>query len=90
RCPICKARLKPETPNCPRCGSDLSIPLSIEEQADSLFSQAIEELSKGQFDEAVRAVEQSLLLKQEPMVLALQQFIRRERKIFGMPNSTDI
>ena len=75
RCPICKARLK-ETSICPRCTIDLSIPLSIENQAKSLCSQSVMLLGADHLGDAVQAIEQSIQLKREPLALAVQGFVR--------------
>ncbi len=76
RCPICKARLKADTPTCPRCNTDLSQPLCIERQAKNFCYQSMMQLGAGHIGDAVCAVEQSLKLKREPLSLALQGFIR--------------
>lgn len=75
RCPVCKARLKPSTPICPRCGADMSTLLSIENKAKSLCYQAIVLLENGDFNGARRAVEQSIELKPEQLAQALRGFI---------------
>jgi len=75
RCPICKARLKPDRPLCPRCHTDLSKPLCIERQAKNLCYQSIIQLEAGNLADAKETLEQSLQLKREPLALALQGFI---------------
>ncbi len=75
RCPVCKARLKADTAICPRCSSELSMLLSIENQAKNFFYQALARFESDDLSGARRAVEQSLELKREPLTLALQGFI---------------
>ncbi len=75
RCPICKARLKPDMSLCPRCRTDLSKPLGIERQAKNLCYQSIIQLEAGNLGDAKETLKQSLELKREPLVLALQGFI---------------
>ncbi|OAD22375.1 hypothetical protein THIOM_001822 [Candidatus Thiomargarita nelsonii] len=75
RCPVCKARLKADTDICPRCSTELSMLLSIENQAKNFFYQAIDRFESGDLSGATRVVEQSLELKREPLTLALQGFI---------------
>ncbi len=48
RCPICRARLL-ENPICPRCGSDLSLPLQIALDAKHLERLAIAHLLRGEW-----------------------------------------
>jgi len=80
RCPVCKARLKQETSICPRCKTDLLIPIRIERQAEALCYQSINLLRQGDMSSAVCAVEQSLLLKREPLAQALLDFIVKSEK----------
>jgi len=77
RCPICKARLKSDMPLCPRCRTDLSKLLGIERQAKNLCYQSIIQLEVGNLGDAKETLEQSLELKREPLVLALQGFISK-------------
>ncbi|RKZ42009.1 MAG: hypothetical protein DRQ49_03400 [Gammaproteobacteria bacterium] len=76
RCPICKARLKLDRTDCPRCNTDLSQPLRIEHIAKNLCYQSIMQLGAENEGDAVRTVEQSLQLKHDPFALALRDFIR--------------
>ncbi len=78
RCPICKARLKAETQKCPRCSSDLSLLFEIEQQANDLLFQALEEAEQGALEEAVHSVEQSISLKNNPLSVALLGMLERE------------
>ncbi len=48
RCPICRARLL-ENPICPRCGSDLSLPLQIALDAKHLERVAVAHLLSGEW-----------------------------------------
>jgi len=73
RCSVCKGRLQDNT--CSRCGADLTTLLTIEQQAVSQLHQALTQLSVGNLEGAVLAIERSLQLKREPMTLALYGFI---------------
>jgi predicted amidophosphoribosyltransferase len=81
RCPVCKARLKRDTSICPRCGTDLSIPLSIELQAEHLIYQSITLLNADKLNQAARAAEQSLQLKRDPLALAVLSFIQHQKRV---------
>ncbi len=75
RCPICKARLN-ETSVCPRCTTDLSLLLSVEQHAEDLSSKSLMLLGAGQLSEAIETVEQSIQLKCDPLALQLREFLR--------------
>jgi len=77
RCPICRARLQ-EGPVCSRCGTDLSVLLSIETQAEALERQAVVLLSAGNLIEAQRVAKQALQFRRNPLVLALAGFLTQE------------
>ena len=81
RCPVCKARLKLDTSICPRCSTDLSIPLSIEFQAEQLIYQSITLLNANKLNQAARAAEQSLQLKHDPLALAVLSFIQYQKRV---------
>ncbi len=81
RCLICKARLKANTPICPRCGTDLSKPLSIEKEAKTFFYQAVKLLGEGHLSDAIRAVEHSLDLKSDPLALTVRAFIQHKKTL---------
>ncbi|SEH06174.1 hypothetical protein [Candidatus Venteria ishoeyi] len=74
RCPICRARLKSD-PVCPRCGSDLSQVLSSAAKALALRDQALLLVAQGETASALRLLQHSLLLKRDPMLVALQNFL---------------
>lgn len=76
RCPVCKVRLKADTLICPRCGSDLSMLQRIENQAESLCSQAVARLEAGNLSGAMHAVELSIDLKPVLLAQALRGFIQ--------------
>lgn len=85
RCPVCKARLKTDTfvvgdfsPICPRCGTELSMLQRIENQAESLCSEAIARLEAGDLSGAMQAVEQSIDFKPAPLAQALRGFIQHK------------
>jgi hypothetical protein len=77
RCPICRAKSK-EEPVCSRCGTDLSVLLSVETQAEALERQAVVLLGAGDLIEAQRVARQALQFKRSPLVLALSGFLTRE------------
>ncbi|HDN26235.1 MAG TPA: hypothetical protein ENG03_03910 [Thioploca sp.] len=79
RCPVCKARLKQDIPICPRCSTDLAIPLNIERQAERWCYQSLMLLGADHLGDAVEALEKSLQLKRDPLALALREFIRRSQ-----------
>ena len=76
RCPVCKARFKQDTSTCSRCRIDLSIPLSIESQAEELCYQSINLLKQDEINLAMQTVEQSIQLKRDSLALALRGFIK--------------
>ncbi|MDM8568402.1 hypothetical protein QUF50_02585 [Thiotrichales bacterium HSG1] len=73
RCSICRGRFKDNT--CLRCGADLTILLSIEQQVEEQLKQALSQLGNGNLAMAKLAVERSLQLKREPLTIALYNFI---------------
>jgi predicted amidophosphoribosyltransferase len=79
RCPVCNARLKPDTPICPRCSTDLAIPLNIERQAESWCYQSLMLLGADHLGDANEALEKSVQLKSDPLALALRGFIRHSQ-----------
>jgi len=81
RCPICKARLKTDTPICPRCSTDLSILMGIDFDAKQLIYDSVSLLEANQLTEAAKVIEQSVQLKRDPLALALQNFIQHKRRV---------
>ncbi|MFK5969417.1 MAG: hypothetical protein QM487_04750 [Candidatus Marithrix sp.] len=73
RCAICKGRLQENI--CSRCGADLTMLLTIEQQTNNQLNNALIQLSKGNLEQAKLAVEKSLQLKREPLTVALYDFI---------------
>ena len=73
RCTICKGRLQANV--CSRCGADLTILLTIEQQTNNQLNNAIIQLSKGNLQQAKLAIKNSLQLKREPLAVALYDFI---------------
>jgi len=75
RCPNCQARLR-EEPVCPRCRSELAMPIEIEAQAVAAIRRAVAQLAVGDDAQAARALEASLRLKRDPLALRLLGFLR--------------
>jgi len=75
RCPICRARLT-EISVCPRCTTDLSLPLIAEQQAESLCFKSLMLLENGQLNEAIEVIEQSIQFKNDPLTLQLRGFFK--------------
>lgn len=87
RCPICKARLKDAT-TCPRCSTDLTLPIQIARQADWFQKRAITALAEGHLKRASRRVKQVISLKSTPLAQVLLKFIRqRLEKESQVPNT---
>jgi len=77
RCPNCRARLK-DACRCPRCGTDLSLPLKIEQRARSLEQTAVMQLARGEMEQAERALDKALRLKPSPLARALLRFVHEK------------
>ncbi len=75
RCPICRARLKGEW-LCPRCGTDLSLPLKIEQQVQLLEQNAVLRVAKGEMEQAEQDLYKALRLKSTPLAQVLLRFVR--------------
>jgi len=71
RCPTCQAQLR-EPPVCGRCQTDLSRSIAAEQAAGNQLRIAIEHWAAGDLPAARQAVERSLLLKREPLAIALR------------------
>ncbi len=76
RCPVCRAKLK-DASSCYRCGTDLSVPLSIATRAEALEQQAVSLIVRGDLIEAREAIEQALQLKRSPLSLTLKKLIKQ-------------
>lgn len=76
RCPVCRARLK-QTPECRRCGSDLTLPLEICHQAGSLFTQSVKRFQQGNLQGALEAIELAIQLKHQSLFVAWRGFVKR-------------
>jgi len=73
RCPTCRARLR-ETQICPRCRTDLRLPLAAEARSALHLRRAVGSLLRGDRDAARTELNQSLHYKREPLALYLQGF----------------
>ncbi len=75
RCPICKARLKTDNMLCPRCQTNLAIPMQVELQVQHLYVQSIIQFSEGHLEMAKKMVTEAVRLKRDKFSLALFGFI---------------
>ncbi|MCK5876966.1 MAG: hypothetical protein KAG43_04970 [Candidatus Marithrix sp.] len=73
RCSICRGRFKDNV--CSRCGTDLTVLLSIEKQVESQLEQALYQLQVSNLEAAKLAIERSLQLKRSPFAVKLYNFI---------------
>lgn len=74
RCPTCRARLR-EASVCPRCRTDLSLPLAAEARSAQCLRHALAHLLQGDRAAARSALEEALRYKREPLILSLQGFL---------------
>jgi len=74
RCPICRARLNGKW-LCPRCGSDLSLLLKIEQRVQLLEQNAVMRVAKGEMEQAERVLDKALGLKPTPLARLLLRFV---------------
>jgi hypothetical protein len=78
RCPICRARLRGES-LCPRCGSDLSLPVRTEQRAQRLEQDAVRRLAAGEPERAESLLVEALSLRATPLGRVLLRFLRDHR-----------
>lgn len=78
RCPNCRARLKGAC-CCPRCGTDLSLPLKIEQRVHSLEQMAVLQLANGEMEQAEQTLDKALRLKPSPLARVLLGFVQENR-----------
>jgi hypothetical protein len=78
RCPICRARLNGQW-LCPRCGSDLSLPLKIEQRVQLLEKNAVIRVAAGEMEQAEQVLDEALRLKPTPLVRVLLRFVRENQ-----------
>lgn len=88
RCPICRARLHAQSP-CPRCGSDLSLPLQIAHRARLLEQDAVARLAAGEMDRVEAALLEASSLQSTPLARVLLGFVREHRKSCSAQRMTD-
>lgn len=86
RCPVCRARLKGEW-LCPRCGSDWSLSLKIEQQVRLLEQNAVMRVAKGEMEQAEQVLDKALRLKTSPLVRVLLRLVRENRTPVARKNS---
>ena len=78
RCPICRARLRGES-LCPRCGSDLSLPLRITQQVQRLERNAVMQMAAGEMEQAENLLGEALKSKPTLFGRVLLKFMRAQR-----------
>lgn len=78
RCPVCRARLKGEW-LCPRCGSDLSLPLKIEQRVQLLEQTAVMRVANGEMEQAEQVLDTALRLKPSPLARVLLGLVRENQ-----------
>jgi len=78
RCPVCRARLKGEW-LCLRCGSDLSLPLKIEQRVRLLEQHAVMRIAEGEMDQAEQILDKALRLKASLLGQMLLRFVRENQ-----------
>jgi len=74
RCPNCRARVGDET-QCPRCGMDLELILSVEQAAEDLVRCAVQRLESGDWEGARTTLRRSLGLRHDIGVQRLLIFV---------------
>ena len=77
RCPTCQARLK-DAVVCPRCGTEIIVLQQIDKLVEQLQYQAVYSLEQGDLKGAMQAVEQALMLKTQPFLITLKNFIHHQ------------
>ncbi len=78
RCPICRARLHGQW-LCPRCGSDLSLPMKIEQRVRFLEKDAVLRIAGGEMEQAEQVLNEAFVLQSTPLVRVLLRFVRENR-----------
>jgi len=74
KCPICRAKLK-ASPQCRRCGADLSKPLASLADAQLHFTRSVHYYRHNNFEKAIREVECAISFKRAPLYLAWLHFL---------------
>lgn len=80
RCPTCRARMKGQT-HCRRCGTDLTLALQAEATAKQWMQRALRCFSEGAVDNAEAALDETMMLHQTPLALALRPFFRSHKAL---------
>lgn len=83
RCPSCKSRLKAESLDCSRCGTELQGVIRCEMIAKQQLNAAIYSLLQQQPQQAAAALEQSLTYQKTPIALLLRNFLRHKNDLLG-------
>jgi len=74
KCPHCRGQIN-TTHQCLRCGADLELRFTIEQQANYHCHRAIAALQERQYSEANLQIERALVLTKNDFSIALQGFI---------------
>ncbi|CAM2065832.1 hypothetical protein SCOR_10670 [Sulfidibacter corallicola] len=78
RCPLCRAAHRGGA-QCHRCGADLTLLLTIEDQAEQWRVRAMADLANGDPNAARTAIERACKLKRTPYDSILQAFLSSDR-----------
>jgi hypothetical protein len=78
RCPVCRARLRGEW-LCPRCGSDLSLPVKIAQRVRQLEQRAVMRLAVGDKERAEAALLEASRLQSTQLARALLRFLQEHQ-----------
>jgi hypothetical protein len=78
RCPICRARLNGQS-LCPRCGSDLSLPLKIQQRVQRLERDAVKRIAADEPARAEALLVEALRLQPTALARVLLGFVREQR-----------
>lgn len=75
RCPACRSRLG-DTPLCPRCGSDFTLAIRAETQAQNLVCRAVRAWCNGDHNMAEACIGESLALRRGRLAGAVAAMLR--------------
>jgi len=75
RCPVCRARLG-ETPQCRRCGCDLTMAEACRQRAETCLRQALQLLGRGESAKACSLADEAISLDSGAVISKVAGFIR--------------
>ncbi|MES9901652.1 MAG: hypothetical protein ABW168_03090 [Sedimenticola sp.] len=79
RCPICRGRIG-ENAVCGRCGADLTLPLQAVAQAEMRAHKALCCMAEGDFSMAKQQLQSARLLRNDPLLQVMMEFVSAQRK----------